>query len=102
MEILLLLALHVVALVSLFLAQMRRDARDDVLMVLFVGLCFIGLFIGLLKVDYYMENSVGMTTKTDNSSPMNVAIGTLYGLFGIGYIINNILLYSRKGQEVGP
>jgi len=96
-ELTIFLALHVVAVMSLYVSEQSRANRDNFLMPLFAGLCFIALAFGLYQVDYYIPNgSVSSYTEIhDTSVPINMALSLLYGMFGIVYILNNYALYHE-------
>ena len=96
MELSLLLALHAMAIVGLVLSSQRRDAKDDFLMVMFTGACFIAIALGLLVVEYKIPNgsASSYTQIFENSDPQNLVLSILYGLFGIVYIYNNYTFYK--------
>jgi succinate dehydrogenase hydrophobic anchor subunit len=96
MELSILIGLHAVAIIGLYISYQRRETADDFLMVMFAGLCFITLGIGLLNVEYKIPNGSisGYTQIFENSNPENIGLMLLYSLFGISYIYNNYTLYK--------
>ena len=96
MELSILIGLHAIAVMGLYISYQRRETADDFLLVMFAGLCFIALGVGLLNVEYKIPNGSisGYTQIFDNSNPENVGLFLLYSLFGISYIYNNYSIYQ--------
>ena len=102
MELSLLLALHLTAIIFLFLSEGRRDVKDAFLFVLVTSLAWIFLGVAMFSIDYYIPNgsTSSYTAITKNSIPINVAVGLFYSFFGLAYLINSVLIYRRKGEGI--